>query len=362
MAIRYPRGSGSGVEMPAEPVAWEAARAQIRSRGTDVALLGVGRTVPMCEAAAEILAGQGVSASVVNARWVKPLDFETVSWAASEHRLVVTVEDNTSMGGFGGAVCEALADLGLATPVLRMAIPDCFVTHGAMPKLLSDVGLTAESIAAAALGRLERHPAARRGSARTRRSQRRRRPVTRSRIDVILVERGLFPSREQARAALLAGEVRVSDQVVTKAGQLVDEAAPIQVAERQRFVSRGGEKLAGALDNFALDVSGLRVVDVGASTGGFTDCVLQRGASSVCAVDVGYGQLAWSLRTDPRVTVFERTNIRGADPAELGAPFDLAVIDVSFISLRKVLPNLVSLLDARRRTAGGAGKASVRSR
>jgi 1-deoxy-D-xylulose-5-phosphate synthase len=158
VAIRYPRGAGRGVEMPAEPEAWEAARAQIRSRGTDVALLGVGRTVPMCEEAAQILARQDISASVVNARWVKPLDFEMVSWAASEHRLVVTVEENTSMGGFGGAVCEAMADLGLLTPVLRMAIPDCFVTHGAMAKLLSDVGLTAESIAAAALGRLDDIP------------------------------------------------------------------------------------------------------------------------------------------------------------------------------------------------------------
>ena len=170
--------------------------------------------------------------------------------------------------------------------------------------------------------------------------------MTRSRIDVILVERGLFPSREQARAALIAGEVRVSDQLVTKAGQLVDQAAPIAVADKQRFVSRGGEKLAGALDTFRLDVSGLRVVDIGASTGGFSDCVLQRGAASISAVDVGYGQLAWSLRTDPRVTVFERTNIRTADPAEIGAPFDLAVIDVSFISLRKVLPNLLSFIDA----------------
>jgi 23S rRNA (cytidine1920-2'-O)/16S rRNA (cytidine1409-2'-O)-methyltransferase len=170
--------------------------------------------------------------------------------------------------------------------------------------------------------------------------------MTRSRIDVILVERGLFPSREQARSALLAGEVRVSDQPVTKVGQLVDEDAPITVAERQRFVSRGGEKLAGALDAFGLDVAGMRVVDVGASTGGFTDCVLQRGAASVCAIDVGYGQLAWSLRTDPRVTVFERTNIRAVEPADLGAPFDLSVIDVSFISLRKVLPNLLSLIAA----------------
>jgi 23S rRNA (cytidine1920-2'-O)/16S rRNA (cytidine1409-2'-O)-methyltransferase len=170
--------------------------------------------------------------------------------------------------------------------------------------------------------------------------------VTRSRIDVILVERGLFPSREQARAALLAGEVRVSDQPVTKVGQLIDEDALIAVAERQRFVSRGGDKLAGALDAFGLDVAGMRVVDVGASTGGFTDCVLQRGAESVCAIDVGYGQLAWSLRTDPRVTVFERTNIRAVEPAVLGAPFDVAVIDVSFISLRKVLPNLLSLISA----------------
>ena len=159
VAIRYPRGAGRGVDIPTDPEAWEAARAQIRRRGTDVALLAVGRSVALCEDAAEILAGKGVSASVVNARWVKPLDFETVSWAASEHRLVVTVEENTSMGGFGGAVCEALADLGQTTPILRMAIPDCFVTHGAMSKLLSDVGLTAEGVAAATLGRLGDIPA-----------------------------------------------------------------------------------------------------------------------------------------------------------------------------------------------------------
>ena len=168
--------------------------------------------------------------------------------------------------------------------------------------------------------------------------------MTRSRIDVILVERGFFPSREQAKAALLAGEVRVADTVVTKAGQPIDEDAPITVAERQRFVSRGGDKLAGALDVFGLDVTGMRVVDVGASTGGFTDCVLQRGAVSVVAIDVGYGQLAWSLRSDARVAVFERTNVREVDPALVGAPFDLAVVDVSFISLRKILPALLALI------------------
>jgi 23S rRNA (cytidine1920-2'-O)/16S rRNA (cytidine1409-2'-O)-methyltransferase len=168
--------------------------------------------------------------------------------------------------------------------------------------------------------------------------------VTRRRIDAELVDRGLFASRERARAAVLAGEVRVAGQVVTKAGHTVEPDATIEVAERQRFVSRGGDKLAGALDTFALDVAGVRAVDVGASTGGFTDCLLQRGARSVVAIDVGYGQLAWSLRTDPRVSVVERTNIRVADPAELGAPFDLAVVDVSFISLRTVLPHVAALL------------------
>ena len=168
--------------------------------------------------------------------------------------------------------------------------------------------------------------------------------MTRRRIDAELVDRGLFASRERARAAVLAGEVRVADQVVTKAGQMVEPDAVIDVAERQRFVSRGGDKLAGALDTFAIDVGGLRAVDVGASTGGFTDCLLKRGAATVVAIDVGYGQLAWELRTDPRVTVIERTNIRAVDPSSVGAPFDLAVVDVSFISLRTVMPHVAALL------------------
>ena len=168
--------------------------------------------------------------------------------------------------------------------------------------------------------------------------------MTRRRIDAELVERGLFASREQARAAVLAGDVRVAGQVVTKAGHPVSPDAEIIVAERQRYVSRGGTKLAGALDEFGLEVAGLRAVDVGSSTGGFTDCLLQRGVVSVAAIDVGYGQLAWSLRTDPRVTSFERSNIRAIEPSDVGAPFDLAVVDVSFISLRTVLPHVVALL------------------
>jgi len=167
--------------------------------------------------------------------------------------------------------------------------------------------------------------------------------MARRRIDAILVDRGVFESRERARGAILAGEVRVGEHVIRKAGELVAEDATIDVAERRRFVSRGGDKMAGALGAFGVQVSGRRAIDVGASTGGFTDCLLQEGAASVVAVDVGYGQLAWSLRNDPRVTVVERTNVRHADPAVLGAPFDLVVVDVSFISLKTVLPVLLPL-------------------
>lgn len=161
------------------------------------------------------------------------------------------------------------------------------------------------------------------------------------RADVELVERGLFPSREQARAAILAGEVQADGQRIEKAGQTLLPDAVIEVAERPRYVSRGGHKLEGALEAFGVQVDGMRAIDIGASTGGFTDCLLKRGALSVVALDVGYGQLAWSLRTDERVTVIERTNVRDADLGALGAPFDLAVIDVSFIALGRVLPKLL---------------------
>ena len=154
VAIRYPRGAGVGLELPAEPQAW-APKADIRREGHDVALLAAGRMTNTCAAAAELLEAQGVSASVVNARWIKPLDLEMVSWAAASHRLVVTVEESTAMGGFGSGVCEALADLRLDVPVLRLAVPDCFVTHGATSRLLADIGLTPDGVTAAVLGRFE---------------------------------------------------------------------------------------------------------------------------------------------------------------------------------------------------------------
>jgi 23S rRNA (cytidine1920-2'-O)/16S rRNA (cytidine1409-2'-O)-methyltransferase len=170
--------------------------------------------------------------------------------------------------------------------------------------------------------------------------------MTRRRADVVLAERGLFDSRERARAAILAGHVRVDGRVLAKAGEPIRDDAHIEVAQVARFVSRGGDKIAGALSVFDIDVRGVHALDVGASTGGFTDCLLQNGAADVVAVDVGYGQLAWKLRNDPRVRVFERTNIRSAGPDTLGGPFDLVVVDVSFISLKTVLPAILTLMAA----------------
>lgn len=158
------------------------------------------------------------------------------------------------------------------------------------------------------------------------------------RLDELLVEQGYFPDADAALRAVLAHEVKVDDVYATSAALRVLPDADVVVKNRKRFVSRGGHKLQGALDAFSQDVESLRCIDIGSSTGGFTDCLLQAGAKSVACVDVNYGQLAWSLRQDSRVAVFERTNIRLADPATLGAPFDVLVADLSFIGLAQLAP------------------------
>lgn len=165
------------------------------------------------------------------------------------------------------------------------------------------------------------------------------------RLDVLLVERGIFQSRERARAAIMSGEVFVAGVRVDKAGASVPEDAEVEFRGRAiPYVSRGGLKLEKALEVFPVKLNGVRAADVGASTGGFTDCMLRNGAAKVYAIDVGYGQLAWSLRTDERVVVMERTNIRNVTPEMIGEPLDFASIDVSFISLRIVLPCVKPLL------------------
>jgi 23S rRNA (cytidine1920-2'-O)/16S rRNA (cytidine1409-2'-O)-methyltransferase len=169
--------------------------------------------------------------------------------------------------------------------------------------------------------------------------------VTRRRLDVELVRRGLAATRSEARQAILSGRVTVSGAPAAKPGSLVAPQDPVDLSGPARpFVSRGGGKLVAALDRFGIDPSGSRCVDAGASTGGFTDVLLARGAEHVIAVDVGYGQLAWKLRSDPRVTVLERTNVRTLDPSDLPYRADLVVADLSFISLSAVIPAVAGLV------------------
>ena|SRR5437879_9683277 len=167
------------------------------------------------------------------------------------------------------------------------------------------------------------------------------------RLDQELVERGMSESREKAKRAILAGQVRINGQVARKPSDMVQSTDDVLVAAPEKFVSRGGFKIEHALDHFGIDVAGLSAIDIGASTGGFTDCLLQRGAAHVYAIDVGQGQLAWKLRRDRRVTVMEKTNARQLKPEHFSQPFiafDLAVVDCSFISLRKIVPPAIALL------------------
>ncbi|WDT76483.1 MAG: TlyA family RNA methyltransferase [Candidatus Manganitrophus sp.] len=168
------------------------------------------------------------------------------------------------------------------------------------------------------------------------------------RLDLLLQSRGLAESRERARSLILSGSVLVDGKKIEKAGaQVKEDAEIVLLGPVSPYVGRGGIKLEGALNAFHLDPSGKVVIDVGASTGGFTDCLLQRGAARVYAVDVGYGQLAWRLRQDPRVIVLERRNIRTLPPEVIPEPVDLATIDVSFISLEKVIPAVIPFLKPR---------------
>jgi 23S rRNA (cytidine1920-2'-O)/16S rRNA (cytidine1409-2'-O)-methyltransferase len=167
--------------------------------------------------------------------------------------------------------------------------------------------------------------------------------MSRIRLDKLVVERGLAPTREKAQALILAGQIQVNHKPMEKAGALVSEDAALElVGEPPRYVSRGGIKLEGALADFRLEARGKVCLDIGASTGGFTDCLLQHGARKVFAVDVGRGQLDWRLRRDPRVIVLEGKNARYLKPADLGEPADLVTIDVAFISVEKILPAAIS--------------------
>ena len=164
------------------------------------------------------------------------------------------------------------------------------------------------------------------------------------RLDAFLVERGFFSSREQAQRSIMAGEVRVGDAIVDKASSKIDPGADVSIEAASRYVGRGGVKLEGALRDFGISAAGSTALDIGASTGGFTDCLLQQGAKKVYAIDVGHGQLAWKIRSDPRVVVREKLNARFLTRADVPEPIDLGVIDVSFISLTLILPRAFELV------------------
>jgi 23S rRNA (cytidine1920-2'-O)/16S rRNA (cytidine1409-2'-O)-methyltransferase len=166
------------------------------------------------------------------------------------------------------------------------------------------------------------------------------------RLDQLLVGRGFFPSREQARRAILAGNVSVGTRIAAKPSELLDEQTAITIKPNRKYVGRGALKLESALEHFDIDVRGKTALDIGASTGGFTDCMLQRGAEKVYAVDVGYGQLDWKLRNDARVIVLERINARFLKRDHVQEFVDICVIDVAFISLTLILPNALDLLEA----------------
>ena len=166
----------------------------------------------------------------------------------------------------------------------------------------------------------------------------------RLRLDQLLVGRGFFPSREQARRAILAGEISIATRVVDKPSELLDEQTAIDVRPARKYVGRGALKLESALEHFHIDLLGKTALDIGSSTGGFTDCMLQRGAEKIYAVDVGYGQLDWKLRNDPRVIVLEKTNARFLTRDQVQELVDICAIDVSFISLTLILPNAFDLL------------------
>ena len=172
-----------------------------------------------------------------------------------------------------------------------------------------------------------------------------KRSAVKKRLDTVLVERGLTESRSKARAVIMAGDVYVDGVRTDKAGALVKDGSEVTLRDASlRYVSRGGLKLEAALKEFGIDPAGCTAVDIGASTGGFTDCLLKHGAAKVYAVDVGYGQLDWKLRNDPRVVVREKLNARYIKPEDIGEPADIVVIDVSFISLTMIIPPALALI------------------
>ncbi len=318
-AVRYPRGAGFGVPLDPELKAIPIGESELLRDGDDALIVAYGTLVhPALEAAAE-LSAEGISAAVLNARFAKPLDRDRILSLASRCRALLTVEEHSGMGGFGSAVLEALSAAGVVVSSRCLAVPDS--------------GDRARQHRRDSPPSPSRRRGNRPGGAGSRQAIRCGGVLKGARLDERVVRDGLAETRTRAQALIRSGRVLVDDVPVEKPGTRVRDEAAVRVrGEDRAFVSRGGEKLAGALEDLGIDPNGFACLDLGASTGGFTDCLLRAGARRVVAVDVGYGQLDVRLRGDPRVLVLERTNARHLEASAVPGPIDLVTIDVSFIS------------------------------
>ena len=264
--------------------------------------------IPSCMEICKGLKDDGYDPTFVNARFVKPLDVDLLDELAKDHSLFVTVEENVKSGGYGEHVSAYMEACHPEIRVLSAAVWDRFVPQGNVESLRSRIGLGVEDIRQA----IEDSEEIKR--------------AMKKRLDMLMMERALAPSREKAKAFIMAGDVYVDGQKEDKAGTMFPETVKIEVrGNTLPYVSRGGLKLEKAMKNFDVTLDSKVCMDVGASTGGFTDCMLQNGAVKVYSIDVGYGQLDWKLRNDPRVVCMEKTNIRYVVPEDLGEPADFFI-------------------------------------
>lgn len=375
VAVRYPRGAVSEAETPEEVADFVYGRASIimengafcengsacenqacegadkhagkqegEHAGGDFVIFAVGNMVGTAIETALLLRDDGIRCTVVNMRFVKPFDEALMRELVPRHKGMVTMEDNVAAGGFGQQAEAMLAEHGIFPErMLNISIHDTFVEHGAPAELYARYGMDAEHVAERMREMVnETHGNESHGRVSRERTEKK---TEKERLDVLLVNRGLSESREKAKALIMTGNVFVDEQREDKAGHKFPVDAHIEIRGKQmKFVSRGGYKLDKAVQVFPIDLNGLVCMDVGASTGGFTDCMLQNGAKFVYAIDVGTNQLVWKLRQDSRVNSMEKTNIRYVVPEDIGEPVDFVSIDVAFISLTKVLAPVRELM------------------
>lgn len=318
-----------------------------RHAGGDFVIFAVGNMVGTAIETALLLRDDGIRCTVVNMRFVKPFDEALMRELVPRHKGMVTMEDNVAAGGFGQQAEAMLAEHGIYPErMLNISIHDTFVEHGAPAELYARYGMDAEHVAERMremMNETVSHGKISHGKVSHGKEPKRK--AEKERLDMLLVNRGLSESREKAKALIMTGNVFVDEQREDKAGHKFPVDADIEIKGKQmKFVSRGGYKLDKAVQVFPIDLNGLVCMDVGASTGGFTDCMLQNGAKFVYAIDVGTNQLVWKLRQDSRVKSMEKTNIRYVVPEDIGEPVDFVSIDVAFISLTKVLAPVRELM------------------